>query len=361
MRVNKIRLADYRNYLYSNLILYPGINVLYGLNGQGKTNFIEAINYISSLKSFRGNSDEELIRNNEKGFLIEIETTIKNRLQNLKVVYNEGSKKLWVDENETKKNSEFNEIFNVLVFSPLDVTLFIDVPDRRRRFIDKELSKISPSYTFALNRFKSILKERNVILKEHGDELYLEVLTKQLGELSDFLIDKRLEFINELQGFAQIIFKNLYADENIKLTLDYQTFRKEGKSSFDYFINNLQEDRLKEKTTIGPHYDDLIVSINGLDISKYGSQGQQRLAILAMKLGLLDVYEKANEDKAVVILDDVLSELDEIKRRKIFSYFNDDYQVLITTANLEDVKYYEGKAIHCYEVSNGEIKEKNNE
>ncbi len=358
MILKSIYLKNFRNYDELELNFHEYINVIYGKNGNGKTNLVEAIIYLSNLKSFRSVSDSNLLKFQKDNFIINALVKNENENKKIKVTYFDNKKHLFLGVNEIKKNYDFIGNLNAIVFSPSDVSLFLDVPDRRRKFLDQELSKISPSYLFSLSQYKNILKERNNLLKEINiDNLHLEILTSKLASLADYLISKRIEFIENIKKYANDIFKTLYNDFDMELNILYKTYKKDENKSLKYFLDNLKEDIDKQKTNIGPHLDDFRVLLNDKDIALFGSQGQNRLAILSIKLGLLKYINESNYENAIVVLDDVLSELDYNKRSNLLNFLSDNNQVFITTANKKDVEDLNLKKIKFYKVENGTIKE----
>lgn len=358
MILKSLYLNNFRNYDELEINFHDHINVIYGSNGNGKTNLVEAIIYLSNLKSFRGVSDNNLIKFNENNFIIKSLIELQNENKKLKVTFVDNKRHLFLGVKEIKKSYDFIGNLNAIVFSPSDVSLFNDVPERRRKFLDQELSKLSPAYLYNLSQYKNVLKERNNLLKENIiDELHLEILTNKLASLADYLISKRIEFIKNINKYVNNIFKTLYSDFNIELSISYKTYKNDENKSLKYFLENIQEDKEKQKTNIGPHLDDFKVLLNGKNISLFGSQGQNRLAILSVKLGLLKYINESNYENAIVVLDDVLSELDFNKRMNLLNYLKDNNQVFITTANKKDVVDCNLDKVKFYKVENGTIKE----
>ena len=347
MIIKHLKVNQYRNLDEVKIEFHPYFNVFHGLNGQGKTNFIEAITYLSTLKSFRGSPDFEIIQKDKEFFLTKLQCENEISKYDLQVSFNKEKKRILIDNNEVKKVNEIIGILNTIVFTPSDVRIFIDEPKKRRNFLDSEISKISPSYLFSLQKYNKLLKERNSCLKENMDSSYLEILTNNLAELADYLINKRIEFIKILENKIQPIFNDLYGSNEYKLSIKYETYKNNlNKSSLDYFNDALEEDKLRMVTSIGPHKDDWKLYFNDYLIENYASQGQTRLVILSIKLALLKVIEELKGDKAIIILDDVLSELDLNKRKYLLNYLYQKNQVFITLANekeLTEVINKEGK------------------
>lgn len=356
MIINNLKVNQYRNLDEIKIEFHPYFNVFHGLNGQGKTNFIEAITYLSTLKSFRGSPDFEIIQKSKDFFLTKLQCQNEISKYDLQVSFTNDKKKILVDNNEIKKLNEIYGILNTIVFTPSDVRIFVDEPKKRRNFLDSELSKISPSYLFSLQKYNKLLKERNSCLKENMDSSYLEVLTNSLAELADYLVSKRIEFINILEKNVQPIFNDLYGDSKIKIEIKYDTYKKEkNKSTLEYFNECLEEDKIRMVTTIGPHKDDWKLYFNGYLIENFGSQGQMRLSILSIKLALLNVIEELKGDKAIIILDDVLSELDLNKRKYLLNYLYKRNQVFITLANEKELTEVINKEGKYFLIENGKV------
>ena len=358
MILKSLYLNNFRNYDELEVNFHENLNVIYGNNGNGKTYLVEAIVYLSNLKSFRGVSDSNLIKFNKDNFVIKSNIELEKENKKLKVTYYENKRHLFLGVNEIKKSLDFIGNLNAIVFSPSDVSLFSDIPDRRRKFLDQELSKLSPSYLYSLSQYKNLLKEKNILLKENNiDGLYLDILTNKLASLSDYIISKRIEFIKNIKKYVNDIFKTLYNDFDIELDILYKSYKNDENKSINYFLEVKDKEIEKQKTLIGPHLDDFKVLLNNEDISLFGSQGQNRLAILSIKLGLLKFINESNYENAIVVLDDVLSELDINKRRSLLNLLSSSNQVFITTANKSDVENIGIKNVQYYEIVNGKIKE----
>lgn len=340
MIIESLKLKDYRNINNLDVNFDKSINIIYGLNGQGKTNLVESIDFLSSLKSFRGDQTESLIKIDSDFSLVEArfnEMSIKHQVG--LVLSNKGVK-ITFDKQELKKNSDFVGIFNVITFSPNDVTIFKDSPKRRREFLDDEISKMSPSYYYLLLDYRKILKERNELLKQDNfDKLFLEVLTKKIAQLNLEIIKRRYDFIDKLNLILIDKFKEVSKIEK-EVSIEYDSFI--SKEELDYEkvyqkIKDKQDEDLKYKSTqLGIHRDDLLFKIDEKELSIFASQGQMRLCIIATKLSLLDLSYKSTGSRAIVVFDDVLSELDEIRQTQILEKVPKDNQIFITCAQSKE-------------------------
>lgn len=340
MIIESLKLKDYRNIQNIDVNFDDSINIIYGLNGQGKTNLVESIDFLSSLKSFRGDQTESLIKVDSDFSVIEArfkEMSIKHQVR--LVLSNKGVK-ITFNKQELKKNSDFIGIFNVITFSPNDVTLFKDSPKRRREFLDDEISKMSPSYYHLLLDYRKVLKERNELLKqEKFDTLFLEVLTKKIAQLNLEIIKRRVEFVAKLNEILKDKFIEVSKIEK-EVRIEYDTFIEEDEITYETVYQKIKEkyeEDLKYKSTqVGVHRDDLLFKIENKPISIFASQGQMRLCIIATKLSLLDLSYKNTGSRAIVVFDDVLSELDEIRQTQILEKVPKDNQIFITSAQSKE-------------------------
>ncbi|MDD3383364.1 MAG: DNA replication/repair protein RecF [Bacilli bacterium] len=340
MKINKLKLLNFRNYKKLETTFQDGTTLIIGNNGRGKTNIVEALYFLSILKSFREEDSKTLIKNGEDFSTIEIEVENKITRVNLKIILNKKGKQMFINGNRVKKNSDFVGKINVISFVPKDAFLFKELPKIRRDFIDDEISKLSPSYNMAIGDYIKILKERNELLHQNPiDEVLFEILTRKMTILSVEILKRRYSFIKELNSMILPIFQKI-AKEDMKLELLYSSFVSEKEISeeiiYEKIISRKNEDFQKQTTLIGLHKDDFIGLINGKDISKYASQGQQRLSVIALKLALIDYVQAQLNERPIIILDDVLSELDNVRQINLLDYLNGNNQLFITTASLDE-------------------------
>ena len=345
-----MKLKNFRNYASRELIFDKGINYLYGSNGVGKTNLIESIYYMSNLESFRTSDDKNLIKDNSK--LFEIEGTVNGLSYSLKV--GRENKLLSVDGIEYKKYREYLGKVNVVEFIPEEVYLLKDFPKDRRKFMDKEISKIDSEYMHSLLVYNKLLKQRNELLKSNDyykDEL-LMVIDEKISELQVDVINKRKVFLSEINeiinGFKTSL-NSLY-----KFEIVYQcSFDEVSKEViFNRYRETIDKDKERMITNLGVHKDDFKVYINGNDASNFGSQGEQRFIILLTKLALVNLIKKKINEYPILVLDDVFSELDEGRKMEVYKIISSFEQVFITGCDVKDVS--EIKIINKYEIKANE-------
>ncbi len=327
MRIKSLTLRDFRNYNRLNVNFADSFNIIYGNNAQGKTNIIEAIFLCASGRSHRTSRDDELIRNDAFGYEIKLQLSKKGSDEELHITFNkEERKKIRINEVPIKKLGDLMGHLNAVIFSPEDLLIIKQGPAERRRFIDITLSQLRPAYFYDLQQYAKILFQRNCLLKkimvQKELEDTLEVWNRHLVKTGSRIMKARIDFINRLDTFAAARHEVLTNNEE-KLKLNYTPsfefdFDSDDPGIDEIFHRMLSECKSKEimrgTTLLGPHRDDLDIVLNGESTKIFGSQGQQRTAALSMKLAEIDLMKEESGEYPVLLLDDVLSELDD--RRK---------------------------------------------
>jgi DNA replication and repair protein RecF len=359
MIIENIKLRNFRNYTNCDLDISDTINVFVGDNAQGKTNFLESVAFISATRSFRTNNDRDMIKlDNEFAQVTLILNDNDSRLKLTGQIFKEG-KRLLIQNQPTKKASEFIGTLNAVVFAPDDLELFDGAPKLRRRLCDLEIGKINKEYMQILNQYQKTLKERNAFLKaESKDDVYLEVLTEKLIEQQVVLINRRKTFIDEInkqittkyQKIAET--KDLVRIEYLAPVEDYSTIEESLNAKYK---KHLAADRYQKQTQIGIHKDDLRFYLNEQLVSGFASQGQKRMIVLALKIVLIDYIYERKHSYPVLLLDDVLSELDITRKRSLFTLIPQQIQTIITTTDINDIKDYLPKKTRIFKINNGKI------
>lgn len=343
MYIKEIELKDFRNYKEINVSFSSKVNIFIGNNGQGKTNLLEGIYFNSFGKSFKKVRDKEVIRFGEEYCRINTVAVIDDDENKVEIVISkDGKKGIKVNRNTISKASEIVGNFPVIIFSPEDLRIVKDEPERRRRFIDRELCQIRQGYLSDLNSYKRLLKQRNSYLKEIDiDENYLFVLDMNLAAFGSSIIKKRIEFINKTEKISSEIHDilsggkeklRLHYEPNIEI--DEKTEEKEIEEVFLEMLLSSRDDDIRNRSTSkGPHKDDIKISANNIDLRRFGSQGQQRTAALSLKLSEIKIIEEEKNIKPVLLLDDVLSELDSDRQKYLITSLGDN-QMFITTTDI---------------------------
>ena len=359
MYIKKIQMLNYRNYKSLNIDLGKNVNVFMGDNAQGKTNILEAIYYCAFAKSHRTSKDKELINWNEDNAYISL-LVGKDRLdKTIDInILKDGKKAIRINKIKASKIGELFGNFNVVMFSPEDLRIIKDSPSIRRKFIDMELCQLNSKYYYNLVQYNKVLNERNIILKNKKiDKNIIDVYDIQLANFGNNIIKERLYYIDKLNLYGSNIHKEISSGkENIEFK--YISTVKDFENIEDNFYTLLKKNREKDIdkgiTSIGPHRDDFTVFINGIDAKSFGSQGQQRSAVLTMKFSSLKIIKELTSEYPVLLLDDVLSELDFNRKRYILSTIG-DIQTIITCTGIEDLTSYLDKKSKVFKVKDGEI------
>lgn len=361
MIIQSIKLENFRNYEALDLNFEKGTNILYGDNAQGKTNVLEAIYLSATTKSHKGSKDKEIIR-----FLNEeahIRTNIEKEGMEYRVdmhLRKNKSKGIAINGQPIKKAADLIGLLNVVFFSPEDLSIIKNGPSERRKFVDMELFQIDKYYLYNLNQYNKIINQRNKLLKEFcfNSDLNetLQIWNMQLVTYGRQIIKRRMEFTEQLNEIIFDIHKNL-SGEKEELKIIYEPNVSE--EDFEIRLKNSQEKDIKLKmTSVGPHRDDFCFMVNGVDIRKYGSQGQQRTAALSLKLAEIELVKKVTGDNPVLLLDDVLSELDSNRQNYLLNNIG-DIQTIITCTGLDEFINNRFEIDKIFKVSNGIIESEN--
>lgn len=360
MRVKSINLLNYRNYTSFNTELSPGLNIIIGDNAQGKTNLLEAIYFMSTLRSFRTLNDRDCIQFSKDYFRIQCD--IENKLSEKKcqVVVFKNGKSIKINETIIKRSSDYIGTLNCVIFSPYDLNFFDDSPRVRRKFIDIEATKISNQYLVHLNQYFEVLKQRNALLKQPLiDDDILNILDHQMIEHMWVIVDYRNKMINYLNQRIGPLFDKL-SKETHKIELKYKTevisvHEDEFKQSM---LEKLKQNKVRDTyfkiTHLGCHRDDIEALMDDLQLTQVASQGQKRLVQIALKLALVDYIAANSNEVPVLLLDDVFSELDKTHQKKFLENCPTDSQIILTTTSIEFIKEIENP-MTIYEIKQGQL------
>ena len=366
MIIKSLELSDFRNYESLCIHFDRGVNILFGDNAQGKTNILEAIYVSATTKSHKSSKDKDIINFEKEEAHIrtylekdEIETRVDMHLRKSK------TKGIAIDGIKIKKAAELLGLLNVVFFSPEDLSIIKNGPAERRRFIDMELCQLDNFYLYNLNNYNKIVNQRNKLLKDlYYNPTLKDTLTiwdSQLLSYGSKIIERRIQFIEQINGIIKEIHSNLSGGKET-LRIEYEpnitidSYEKELTYSQDKDI------KLKQ-TTVGPHRDDISFMVKKageekeIDIRKYGSQGQQRTAALALKLSEIELVRKVTKDTPVLLLDDVLSELDSNRQNYLLNSIG-DIQTIITCTGLDEFVNHRFEINKVFKVTNGVVEEK---
>ncbi|MDD4199840.1 MAG: DNA replication/repair protein RecF [Eubacteriales bacterium] len=326
MYIKEIKLQNFRNYREEKVSFNKNVNLFLGENAQGKTNLLEGI-YLNVLgKSFKNVRDKDLIMFGKDFCRITTTHVSAGEDHTTEIVISrDGKKGIKADGVKLTRTSELLDRLFMIVFSPEDLKIVKEDPEKRRRFIDRELCQIKSGYLSDLNDYRHILKQRNAYLK--GDRIDMDMLSiwdSQMDEYGNRIIEKRKSFIKKIDKISCEIHNKITGGKEV-LELKYEP------NEFNPAL--VSEDLRNRNTGHGPHRDDFRISANGVDLRKYGSQGQQRTAALSLKLSEKKIIEEEKGEKAILLLDDVLSELDNERQVYLMNSLGEN-QMFITTTDI---------------------------
>ena len=342
MYLEKVEITNFRNYSHLLVELSKGINIIYGNNAQGKTNLLESIYVLGLTKSHRSFIDHNLIKNNTAFARLKGILNINDYKSTLELIIQKTGKKLKIDHFDIKKVGDYISNMNIIIFYPEDLKIVKDAPGERRKFLNTELSQLYSNYYSVLNEYNKLLKMRNDYLKktntENFDDSYFEIITEYLIDKSLLIYRMRDQFICDLNELCADIYKDITGLESFHI--QYKTNISLGNPKYmreamrEKFLSLRNVEQKLGSTMIGPHRDDLEFFLGDLNLKTYGSQGQQRIAVLALKLSEIEIFKKYKGYYPILLLDDVFSELDETKKNNLLFYIKEDLQTIITTTDL---------------------------
>ncbi len=359
MKIRNISLMNYRNYNQLNIELGKDVNVFQGENAQGKTNILESIYYCAFGRSHRTNKVKDLIMWDKKSAQIRIYIE-KDRLDKTieMNLLSDGRKSISVNKVKLTKIGDLLGVLNVVMFSPEDLKIVKESPGIRRRFLDMEISQLDKQYYNALVAYNKVLAERNALLKSRRiDKNVLDIYDIKLSEHASYIARQRVNYVSMLNSYGRSIHQ--------EITTQKEEIRYVYKSSFSLEGNlkdNLKSELIRKReididrgtTSAGIHRDDLLIFINDVDAKDFGSQGQQRTAVLTMKFSSLEIIKKVKGEYPILLLDDVLSELD-LSRKKFILKSIENIQTVITCTGVENIEEYLTGSYRLFNVQNGSI------
>ncbi|MEG0013121.1 MAG: DNA replication/repair protein RecF [Cellulosilyticaceae bacterium] len=357
MYIRELVLSNFRNYESATIKLDKGINIFKGNNAQGKTNILESIYLCATARSHRTHQEKEIIKWGEDASHVQI--VVQKRTLDDKIDFHltTRGKAVAINRLPINKLGELFGTLTVVMFSPEDLQLIKKSPKERRRFIDIELCQFDKLYYYSLRQYHKVLKQRNNALKQYPsnkDSSILEIWDMQLMQYAKEVIEKRESFIKQLNLIAREIHLDISGAKE-ELEVIYEPNVK-VENLEDKLMRYRQKDLMTQNTSVGPHRDDLKFLINGMDVRLYGSQGQQRTVVLSMKLAELELMKQHLGESPILLLDDVLSELDDNRQKYLFTY-TQDTQTLITCTGVEQSVWNTQKIGKLFNVDNGLVKE----
>lgn len=365
MEIKKIVLTNYRNYESLDVKFNKKNTIFIGNNAQGKTNILESIYVLGLTKSYFNINDKNLIKFGNLYLKIQGCIVDNNIEKKLEILINEKGKKVKIDNQEVNKLSNYISKLNVIIFSPDNIRLLKESPSYRRKYLNIEISQLFCNYMNCLNDFNKLLKQRNeylkvISVKDNCNYDYLNVLDEKYVELSVNIYLYRKKFVDLINENLDKIYSRITGFNNLKMkyisSIDFNEDKTLMKNIFfDKLKSNIKKDIFYKMSMLGPHRDDFQLELDGKNILLYGSQGQMRCAVLALKFAEIPIFKKVLGVSPILLLDDIFSELDVNKKNALIDFIPNDIQTIITTTDLNmiDKKILENSEI--YVVKEGKI------
>jgi len=356
-RIDSLKLKDFRLYPSLEVTFGDGVHVITGDNAQGKTSLIEAIYLLALTKSHRTPLDYALIREGAKFAKIEAHGLSGGKAAQFEIILSGDGKKAKYNQIEYKRLSDYIGLLKVVMFAPEDLVMVKGSPSERRRFVDLELGQADRHYLYHLGQYKKLLKERNEHLKSlqkqrSTDYTLLEVLTEQAIHYAKKLIVTRETFVETIRPLFKKTINALSGEDAFDIT--YEPSMREA--TFEAFKKKIKTDILMGTTTVGPHRDDFVFTLNGQPLKKVASQGQMRTVALAIKLAIIEWLKQSRKTTPIILLDDVFSELDSSRQQNILNHLDDKAQVFITATTLSALDDKTKQSTKLMHIENGTIK-----
>ncbi|PTX53070.1 DNA replication and repair protein RecF [Melghirimyces profundicolus] len=370
MHVEQLELKQFRNIRHLRLDCPGELHLFVGPNAQGKTNILESLYVLAIGKSHRTYSHKEMIQWEESAAFLKAKVWRGETAGRLEIRLTPKGKKVIRNGVEQRRLSDYIGSLTAVLFAPEDLSIVKGSPQVRRRFLDMEIGQVSPAYLHSLSQYNKLIHQRNRLLKEWGkkrtaDAVMLDVMNEQLIELSTYLWAKRFAFVELLSGRAKEIHDSI-TRERENLSLQYRPSipiraemdKKELREVMEKELGRIRErEVIRGNTLVGPHRDDLRLAADGTDLHTYGSQGQQRTAALSLKLAEIELIHQETGHYPILLLDDVLSELDDFRKTQLLEAIRGKVQTFVTTTGLEGIDRETLNRARIYRVRQGSISE----
>lgn len=369
MRIEHLKLTNFRNYSSLELDFNNNVNIIIGDNGKGKTNILESIYVLSLTKTNRYGIEENLIKFDEEIAKLEGIVRKDDLIKKQEIHLTKKKKQIFINNKEMRRIRDYISNFCVISFTPEDLEIVKGSPNVRRNMINIDISQLHNNYISYLNEFNQIVKIRNEYLKKmnidgNSDVRYLDVVNTSMIEKGIKIYEYRYDFFKKINELLPKIFKKLSGLDN--LTIKYETnfdlgefeLEKVRKNYESKLNKNFKVELMQGVTLVGPHRDDFSFDLSGINMKEFSSQGQQRLAIIALKIAEIYLYKEETGEYPVLLLDDIFSEIDTKKRNKIVSFLLKDIQSIITTTDINDIDEDLVKNATIFKVNNNKVTER---
>ncbi len=361
MEISKLKLLNFRNYETLELTFSPNTNIIYGQNGMGKTNIIEAIYILALTKTFRLGHDDVVIKKGKN--LAKIEGLVKSKIWNTyKIIISPTGKRVKIDNNKITKFSDYITKINVIIFHPDDLKIIKDTPMTRRKLLNIEISNINKDYIIYLNNYEKILKQRNAYLKALSTKKslnsdFLNILTENLVNLGLKIVEIRQNFILDINKYISDYYYKITNKGVLFLNFKSEYKNKTKEQILNMYAKNISREIIIGKTLFGPQHDDLEFLIDNEPVKEFSSIGEQKNSVIAFKLAEISNIKATLNHNPILILDDLFSELDDEKVNNILNLIDENLQTFITTTTINHVKPELLNKSKIFHVINGQVRE----
>ncbi len=339
MQIRDLKLLNFRNYDKLSICFDKHLNIIYGPNGSGKTNLVESIYVLGLTRSFRQINDKNLIKKGTN--LTKIEGLVDDQyLNEFKVIITNEGKKVKINKNKVTRLSEYISKIKIILFNPNDLKMIKDTPSIRRKYLNISISQIHIEYLKKLNAYNKVLKIRNNYLKKmfmNGNSLesYLLIITEKLIDIGLDLYKMRQKYIDSINKYIGDIYFKITKSGSLNINYKSDFINKTKEELLTLYKKSLKRDLNFGKTTYGIHHDDFEFLLDDMDLKEYGSEGQQKNAVISWKFSEISIFKSEKNSIPILILDDLLSELDLDKVKNILTFIQSDIQTFITTTEIE--------------------------
>ncbi|MDD3995907.1 MAG: DNA replication/repair protein RecF [Bacilli bacterium] len=365
MILKELELKNFRNYDDLKLSFSNNVNIFYGNNAEGKTNILESIYFLAITKSHRTNIDKSLLKNDKLFSKIKGIVESNNNVNKFEILINSKGKSVKINNQTIKKISNYISKFNVIMFYPNDMELIKGNPSIRRKYLNIEIGQVNNKYLSLLNEYNILIKNRNEYIKnklfKEIDLNYISTIDEQISKKGAQIIIIRNQYINKININTKNIYNNIFGNGELiikyKTNIEIDNYELENieKIFYNKLKNNIKRDNFLGMTYYGPHRDDLTFYIDDIEVKEQSSQGQQRIIVICMKLGEIEIIKENTKEYPILLLDDIFSELDENKKNNILKYLKKENQTFITTTDINKISSNLLKNGNIYLIKNQNI------
>lgn len=344
MFIKSLKLKSYRSYENFEFEFDDGLNILVGKNAQGKTNVLEAIFFAIIGKSFKTSKEKDVIKWDSQNAYVDAIFQKKYREVEVELFFDNAHKKtIKIDKIAIRKIGELMGSANAVFFSPEELKLVKESPDERRKFMNIDISQTNKRYFYLIGRYEKVLANRNKLLKSSSDinviKESIDIWDRALADLAEKIYYERKKFIEELAPYAKLAHEYI-SGGNEQIEIKYISSFEENYAAnmVKALAKNLEKDFKLGYTTVGVHRDEIDIYLNGVEVKNFGSQGQQRTVALSMKLAELEIIKNRVGEYPILLLDDVFSELDKERRKKLLKFTSKTQTIITCTEFDENIK-----------------------